>query len=561
MHDVIFTRSVLFILLLSTYSLKLQAQADSDYAIVHIYRSHAGYGANNNAPVLVNEKQNFELTSPGRLTLKLSSEGNYSFKTVRSIVSLDIKKGKEYFLEVYPALTTFKIGHPKDYGKAKSKFEAIGDGYAQTFIEDPKNPLIEQLGDYAMVHIYRKNALHGAIYKTPVVVNDKKTFDLSNADKLSIKVHSEGKIKFRTLRSVAYLDVKHGNEYYLEIYPALTTFKIYKVENTLSAVNSMAAIPEKNIDSFEEDINDPFIDSANPVEVVEEETELPKTEETEVIDIARDYKPVINPELLTGLTPTSTKNENAIAVVIGNALYEYAKPVDFAINDATAVKKYLVDVFGFLEGNIYYLENASKGDFERFFGNSTYPNGKLFNSVRANLSDVFVFYSGHGAPGLKDQKGYFVPVECDPQYVELSGYSLDVFYKNLSQIPAKSMTVVLDACFSGADVYENISPIVIASKGADGLKNGIVLSSTSENQVATWYNDKGHGMFTYFFLKALQNKNADYNKDKAISYEELFKYVSDKNYGVPYYSRRLHGVEQDPVIQGENPEKVMVSFR
>jgi hypothetical protein len=62
---------------------------------------------------------------------------------------------------------------------------------------------------------------------------------------------------------------------------------------------------------------------------------------------------------------------------------------------------------------------------------------------------VTVFYSGHGVPGLKDQRGYLLPVNADPATVDLNGYPVDVLYENLSKLPAKSVTVYLDACFSG----------------------------------------------------------------------------------------------------------------
>ncbi|MBI4682857.1 MAG: caspase family protein [Nitrospirae bacterium] len=150
---------------------------------------------------------------------------------------------------------------------------------------------------------------------------------------------------------------------------------------------------------------------------------------------------------------TKAQNKDAFAVVIGNSDYRHTKNVDFAVNDARTVKTYLTEVLGFKEGNIFFISNATKGDFETYFGTKDDHKGKLFNQVKPEKSDVFIYYAGHGAPGLKDRKGYFVPVDADPQYVEKSGYSLDVFYENLSRISAKSVTVVMDSCFSGADIY------------------------------------------------------------------------------------------------------------
>lgn len=207
------------------------------------------------------------------------------------------------------------------------------------------------------------------------------------------------------------------------------------------------------------------------------------------------------------------------------------------------------------------MENATKGDFELYFGIKGNHKGKLFNAVKAGKSDVFIFYSGHGAPGLKDKKGYFVPIEADPQYIELGGFSVDVFYENISKIPAKSMTVVLDACFSGADIFENISPMVVKIVNpVIDMPNGVVLSSSKGSQVSSWYNDKEHGMFTYFFLKAIHNKNADYSKDNKLTYSEIYKYIADNDEGVPYFARRIHGVEQTPTIEGQYKEKVLVRY-
>lgn len=287
----------------------------------------------------------------------------------------------------------------------------------------------------------------------------------------------------------------------------------------------------------------------------------PDYEEPEAKEGDTELATVPSVDVDIDLPKTSMKNPDAIAVVIGNSNYKMAKNVDYATNDAEVIKRYLVEVLGYSEGNIFYLTDATKGDFEIHFGNSGNHKGKLFNAVKADKSDVFVYYSGHGAPGLKDRKGYFVPVEADPQYMELGGYSTDVFYENLSKIPARSVTVVLDACFSGATIYDNISPMVLEIENpAISIKNGVVLSSSRGTQVSSWYNEKRHGIFTYFFLKAMHNRNADLDGDGTLTFDEVYTYISDKTEGVPYYARRLHGVEQTPTIEGQFKDKVLIKY-
>lgn len=259
--------------------------------------------------------------------------------------------------------------------------------------------------------------------------------------------------------------------------------------------------------------------------------------------------------------PKSSKlNPNAVAVVIGNRDYTKTKHVDYAIHDARTVKKYLVEAMGFKEGNILYYENATKVDFDVLFGDRDNHKGKLFNTIKPGLSDVFVFYSGHGAPDLERFTGYFVPVDGDPQYIGFTGYSSDVFFNNLSQLGARSTTVVLDACFSGAELLEGVSPIGIKSKTFENIQNGVLLSSSAGTQVSSWYEEMNHGMFTYFFLKAIHNSNADFDLDGDITAEEIFQFVSDKAEGVPYYARRFRNVEQTPTIQGNTRDKVIFTL-
>ncbi len=198
-----------------------------------------------------------------------------------------------------------------------------------------------------------------------------------------------------------------------------------------------------------------------------------------------------------------TVNKDAIAVVIGNTAYTKAKPVDFAINDARSVKKYLMQVLGFREGNILYYENATLGEFNTIFGTRSNPKGRLFNTIKQNISDVVIYYSGHGAPGLKDNKAYFVPVEADPNYMENGGYCLDILYENLKSMPAKSITLFSDACFSGAGIFEKISPIVIRAKEPvkESMKNTSLMNSCTGSEVSCCHNEEKHGLFTFYLLK------------------------------------------------------------
>lgn len=246
-----------------------------------------------------------------------------------------------------------------------------------------------------------------------------------------------------------------------------------------------------------------------------------------------------------------SKRPDAVAVVIGNSNYTVpgVPEVTFANRDAQAMKKYLVQALGFSEENIIYAEDANLGTFNKVFGkNQNSFKGQLYNYADPDgKSDIFVFYSGHGAPDIKDQSAFIVPSDADPTYIADTGYALDTFYKNLEKVPHKSMTVVLDACFSGNSdggfLLKDISPALIKfDMPKASIGNATLLTSSSKDEVSTWYREKGHGMFTYFFLKGLGG-DADNNNDRKITTAELAAYTKKM---VKRQSRR-QGRQHTPV--------------
>jgi len=247
--------------------------------------------------------------------------------------------------------------------------------------------------------------------------------------------------------------------------------------------------------------------------------------------------------LYKNIPKNTHKNRDAVAVIIGNKNYEKINDVDFAINDARLMKKYLMDSFGYSEKNILYLENASQGDFIGIFGNKDNYKGKLYNYVKSGKSDVFIYYSGHGAPNVDTKKGYFVPVDCNPSTVELNGYSLDVFYDNLNKIKFRKLTVVIDACFSGENTLKNVSPIFIKVENPMRFKdNSFIYTSAKGNQLSTWYPNKGHSLFTYYFLKGIQEKGIE------VTNSQMTEFLNEN---VEYMARRLHNREQKPTFNGD----------
>lgn len=246
------------------------------------------------------------------------------------------------------------------------------------------------------------------------------------------------------------------------------------------------------------------------------------------------------------------KRPNAIGVVIGNKDYGRAElpGVEYAVHDAKVMKDYLVNALGFSPDNVIYVENATTARFNEIFGNAENFAGRLFNYVTPNVSEVFIYYSGHGAPDALGQGAYFVPVDVNPSMLALSGYSLATFYANLARLPAREITVVLDTCFSGNSaggaLVNNASAPASRTPGPAPLPPRTALfASASEGQVSAWWPEKRHGLFTYWFLKGLSG-TADGNGDGAVTTSEMHEYVAA---AVPPQARKLTGQSQMPRLE------------
>jgi len=194
-------------------------------------------------------------------------------------------------------------------------------------------------------------------------------------------------------------------------------------------------------------------------------------------------------------------------------------------------------------------------------GNMRTALGALRNISRTT-SDIFVYYVGHGAPDPEEKRGYFVPTDCDPNFVKEGGMPLEDFYQELSTIDAQSITVVVDACFSGTShegmIIRNISPIYLEVGTEARLgDNAVAFTSASGDEVSSWYPDKNHSLYSYYFFKGLQG-DADTNRDQKLTVGELKEYLEEN---VPYMARRLNNRRQTPTVTPGREGRVIVKYR
>ena len=295
---------------------------------------------------------------------------------------------------------------------------------------------------------------------------------------------------------------------------------------------------------------------------------IPAFDSAENVSVKNTVSPAIlyKPSSVDADVPLGVRQKNAIGVIIANRDYQNPNvpAVKYALNDAQTVKKYFIKSFGISPKNIIYLENATKGEMESVFGKKGFPHGELYDYALSQgpNAEIYIYYSGHGAPDLTTKKPYLVPVDADPDYIALNGYPLETLYSNLNHIPARSAVVILDACFSGSSpsgmLIKNASPLEISVLPmARPPLSGLIFAASGPDQVANWYPKKNHSLFTYFFLKGLQQRAGLLGKTKTITAKNLESYLKDQVSAIAL--KEFHR-KQSPALFGY-PNRILLRYR
>ncbi|MDE2143728.1 MAG: caspase family protein [Elusimicrobia bacterium] len=221
----------------------------------------------------------------------------------------------------------------------------------------------------------------------------------------------------------------------------------------------------------------------------------------------------------------AAENPDDYAVVVGVEKYAGLPDAAFAEHDAAAVRDHLVAA-GYPARNVVLLtgQNASRAGLVKNL------EAWLPNNVNSR-STVFFYYSGHGAPDAASHQGYLVPSDGDPQYLEETAYPVKRLYAKLNALKARRVIVALDSCFSGAGgrsvLAKGTRPLVSKiDLGFNGTGKVVGLSASGSAQISGTADDRGHGLFTYYFLKGLDGAAA--GPDGHVTLRNLFDYLSPK---------------------------------
>lgn len=212
-------------------------------------------------------------------------------------------------------------------------------------------------------------------------------------------------------------------------------------------------------------------------------------------------------------------NENTFALIISNENYKFVSKVPFANADGKTFEDYCIKTLGLPKDHIHRQEDATLGTF---MGEVDWITN--ISKVFGGDARIIVYYAGHGIPDESTRDAFLLPVDGTGTNTK-SAYKLSELYARLSEFPTQSTIVFLDACFSGAQrngqMLASARGVAIKAKEGKPTGNMVVFSAASGDETAYPYNDKGHGLFSYYLLKKLQESKGE------ATLGELADYISD----------------------------------
>jgi len=227
------------------------------------------------------------------------------------------------------------------------------------------------------------------------------------------------------------------------------------------------------------------------------------------------------------------KNEdvynNSWALIVGINDYENVRGLNYAVEDALAMKNMLINDYGFARKNVRVLTNG-----EATGSNIKKELHSLVKSVGENDRVIF-YFAGHGETetlGIEGgEMGFLIPADGDADDLYLTAIPMDELKRISNWSKAKHMLFLVDACYGGLAAMNTRSlttntPNYLDKITAD-LSRQIITAGGKEEQVLE-KDEWEHSAFTKNLLSGLRDKKADYNADGIITGTEIGMYVQEK---------------------------------
>lgn len=258
------------------------------------------------------------------------------------------------------------------------------------------------------------------------------------------------------------------------------------------------------------------------------------------VEAPTDYAPVIAEKAPAAPVTIEAK---VWAVVVGVAAYDHMPALRYTDDDAYRFYAFLKSLEGGAlpdeQVRVLIDEEATR---ENLLGTLQ----EVFD--KASPNDLVLFYfSGHGL------NGSFLPIDFDGFNNKITHDEIAVMF---NKCKAKYKLCIADACHSGsifAMRSGETEPVLnqyyqTLSKAVSGT--ALIMSSKAD-ETSLESSGLRQGVFSHFLIRGLKGE-ADKNKDKIVSVQEIYEYIYEN-------VRAYTGNRQSPVIKGSYDPAMPVS--
>jgi tetratricopeptide (TPR) repeat protein len=225
-----------------------------------------------------------------------------------------------------------------------------------------------------------------------------------------------------------------------------------------------------------------------------------------------------------GAPPKTVGIPRSYAVIIGISRYQKLPEnwqLQFAERDSHSIYTIAISPEGgnFKQENVHVLEGA-----KATLQNVRHEIGEWLPSVAKEGDRVLIYFAGHGL--LFQGKGYLAPVDIDLNNVGASAYPMDELADSIgAKIHATSKILITDACHSGAISPSDTENLNGKLAALNHSLFSLTASRASERSFESPDLEGGHGVFTYYVVRAMGGAADNAPRDGVVTADELSEYV------------------------------------
>jgi len=221
--------------------------------------------------------------------------------------------------------------------------------------------------------------------------------------------------------------------------------------------------------------------------------------------------------------------DDSWALIVGINDYEHVRGLNYAVEDALAMKNMLINDYGFSRNNVRVLTNG-----EATGSNIKKELHSLIKSVGENDRVVF-YFAGHGeteALGIEGgDMGFLIPADGEAEDLYLTAIPMDELKRISNWSKAKHMLFLVDACYGGLAAMNTRSLASTSPNYLDKITEDIsrqIITAGGKEEKVLEKDEWEHSAFTKNLLSGLKEKRADYNDDGIITGSEIGMYLQEK---------------------------------